>query len=58
MRWLMLFVLAATPALAEALFEARQLTPRGEYTFGIEIRHKTVAKALPVELKRLSPKAS
>ena len=36
MRWLMLFVLAATPALAEALFEARQLTPRGEYTFGIE----------------------
>ena len=36
MRWLLLVALAATPALAEALFEARPLTPAGEYTFGIE----------------------
>src|SRR5262245_55264562 len=36
MRWLLFLVLAATPALAEALFEARPLTPSGEYTFGIE----------------------
>ena len=33
---LSLLVLAAAPALAEPLFEARQFTPSGEYTFGIE----------------------
>src|SRR3569832_1997566 len=36
MRWLSLVALAVTPAFAQALFEARQLTPAGEYTFGIE----------------------
>jgi signal peptidase len=36
MRWLLCLMLAATPAFAEPLFEARQLTPAGEYTFGIE----------------------
>jgi DNA-binding beta-propeller fold protein YncE len=36
MRWLLFLLLAATPAFAEALFEARQLTPSGEHTFGIE----------------------
>lgn len=36
MWWLLFLVLAATPALAEPLFEARQLTPSGEYTGGIE----------------------
>lgn len=35
MRWLAL-LLIATPACAETLFEARPLTPAGEYTFGIE----------------------
>ena len=35
--WRLLFLmLAVTPALAEPLFEARPLTPAGEYTFGIE----------------------
>jgi len=29
-------VLVAAPAAAEVLFESRQLTPSGEYTFGIE----------------------
>ena len=33
---LLFLLLAITPALAEPLFEARQLTPSGEYTFGIE----------------------
>ena len=33
---LLLLLLAGTPALAEPLFEARQLTPASEYTFGIE----------------------
>src|SRR4029079_16553655 len=36
MRLLLFLLLAATPAFAEPLFEARQLTPSGEYTFGIE----------------------
>jgi len=36
MRWLLCLVLAVMPARAEPLFEARQLTPVGEYTFGIE----------------------
>ena len=33
---LLFLLLAVTPALAEPLFEARQLTPASEYTFGIE----------------------
>jgi sugar lactone lactonase YvrE len=37
MRRALLLVLVATmPALAQPLFESRQLTPNGEYTFGIE----------------------
>lgn len=36
MRWPLFLMLAAAPALAEPLFEARQLTPPAEYTFGIE----------------------
>lgn len=36
MRCLLLFAVVSTSALAEPLFEARQLTPAGEYTFGIE----------------------
>ncbi len=36
-RWLALSILlAATSAVAQPLFESRQLTPAGEYTFGIE----------------------
>ncbi len=30
------FVAVALPAMAQPLFESRQLTPNGEYTFGIE----------------------
>jgi hypothetical protein len=33
---LAIFLLAGAPAFAEPLFESRQLTPNGEYTFGIE----------------------
>jgi sugar lactone lactonase YvrE len=36
MQWLLVLLLAAAPAFAEPLFEARQLTPAGEYAFGIE----------------------
>jgi len=36
MWWLLFLVLSAAPAFAEPLFAARQLTPSGEYTFGIE----------------------
>src|SRR3954465_14482091 len=33
---LLLFLAATMPASAQPLFESRQLTPNGEYTFGIE----------------------
>jgi signal peptidase len=36
MRLLLALLLFVTPACAETLFQAKQLTPAGEYTFGIE----------------------
>src|SRR5580765_4936370 len=35
-RMIFALLLMAAPAVAEPLFESRQLTPPGEYTFGIE----------------------